>query len=223
MKNAANSSGDFSSQEDIAVATAIVPPNSRSWVTFAFDIPAHSYLVWLPPTEGIGWCFSNSEPMGADRQECLPYGVSWTKGKGTYCFRLYPPSLPYSGQNVVNGVSRPEENQPNIWISDPKQPLPQYIELDLDEPTEFNAVYLTFDTNLDKMATKGAVPQCAKDYSLYYDKNGEWVRLLSEKDNYHRRRKHTFNAIKTSKLRVQVEATNGADTARIYEVRVYCE
>ena len=223
---AATEPGDFSSKEDLAVATAIVPANGRSWVTFVFDVPAlpnHSYWVFLPPVEGIGWCFSNSEPMGAQRAYKSSDSKSWTKGKSTYCFRLYPESLPYSGQNVVNGVSRPEENRPNIWISDPKQPLPQYIELDFGEPKEFNTVYLTFDTNLDKIVAKGTVPQCVKDYSLYYDEDDNWVKLFSEKDNHHRHRKHTFNAIKTSKLRVQVEATNGADTARIYEIRVYNE
>jgi hypothetical protein len=38
-----------------------------------------------------------------------------------------------------------------------------------------------------------------------------------------RRREHQFDKIKAGKLRVTVLATNGAKTARIYEVRVYNE
>jgi len=135
--------------------------------------------------------------------------------------QVLEPSKVCNGQNVVNGVSRPEDGEPNTWISDLIQPLPQHIDLDFGEPQEFNAVYLTFDTHLDKLIGNGAVPQCVKDYTLYYEKDGEWVKLLSEQNNHHRRRIHNFAAVKSSKLRVNVEAANGVDTARIYEVRIY--
>ena len=222
---AANSLDDFSAQEDIAVATATVPPRGHAWVTFTFDVatfPNCPYWVWLPPTAGIGWCFSHAEPLGAQRSYKSTGSKSWMKAKNIYCFQLSPASLLYSGQNVVNGIARPEDTS-NIWISDPELPFPQHIDLDLGEPQTFNTVYLTFDTNLDKFVSIGSVPQCVKDYTLHYEKNGEWVELLSERENHHRRRIHTFDTVQSSKMRVQVNATNGADTARIYEVRVYEE
>ena len=121
---------------------------------------------------------------------------------------------------IVNGVSRSEEGKPNIWVSAPGEPLPQYVELDFGEAEEFNTVYLTFDTNLNKLPHPGAAPECVSDYALYISDGGSWVNILTEKGNHQRRRKHTFNQVTAQKLRVEVQATNGADTARIYEVRV---
>jgi len=227
----ADSLQDFSSPEDVAVANAKVLPNGRSWVTLTFDRltlesekspnPNRPYWIWLEPQKGVGWCVSKEEPMGTQR--AYSAGGSWTKANGTYCFKLNSPCKPYSGQNVVNGVARPEDRCPNIWGSDPTQPLPQHIDLNFGEPKEFNTAYLTFDTHLDKLIGNGAVPQCVRDYTLYYEKDGEWVKLLAEQNNHHRRRRHNFAAVKSSKLRVSVEATNGDDSARIYEVRVYNE
>jgi hypothetical protein len=50
---------------------------------------------------------------------------------------------------------------------------------------------------------------------------GSWRTIESVKDNYFRRREHTFEAVEADRLRLRVHATNGAPTARVYEVRVY--
>ncbi len=129
-------------------------------------------------------------------------------------------------QNVVNGVARSEEGKTNMWMSASDKPMPQYIELDFGEQEEFNTVYLTFDTDLNKLPHLGASPECVKDYALYFHNGNSWVNILTVKDNHHRRRKHTFEIalpVNSQKLRVEVQATNGADTARIFEVRVYNE
>jgi hypothetical protein len=36
-----------------------------------------------------------------------------------------------------------------------------------------------------------------------------------------RLRRHTFDPVEAKSLRIQITATNGSDTARIYEVRCY--
>jgi len=41
------------------------------------------------------------------------------------------------------------------------------------------------------------------------------------KDNYQRHRQHRFKPITTSRLRLEVSATNGSPEARVYEIRVY--
>jgi len=43
------------------------------------------------------------------------------------------------------------------------------------------------------------------------------------KDNYQRHRQHRFKPITTSRLRLEVSATNGSPEARVYEIRVYQE
>ena len=135
-------------------------------------------------------------------------------------------SVQHGPQNIVNGVARSEEGKPNIWISAPGEPMPQHIDLDFGKPEEFNTVCLTFDTNLNKLPRLGAAPECVKDYALYFHNGNSWVNILMEKDNNHRCRKHTFHTahpVIAQKLRVEVQTTNGVDTARIHEVRVYNE
>jgi len=130
-------------------------------------------------------------------------------------------SKEYKPENVINGISRPEGDNPNIWISEPYQSMPQFIDLEFSEKKEINTVYLTFDTNLDKLVEIGPAPECVRDYTLYFYNGKSWVKILRETGNYHRHRRHTFNPVTTKKLRVEVNATNGACEARIYEIRVY--
>jgi len=125
----------------------------------------------------------------------------------------------YKPENVISGVSRPEGNNTNIWISNPNQEMPQYIDLEFDNKKEINTISLTFDTNLDKLVEIGPVPECVRDYTLYFYNGKSWVKILSETGNYHRHRQHTFGPIVTKKLRIEVNATNGANEARIYEIR----
>lgn len=129
----------------------------------------------------------------------------------------------YNPENVINGVSRPVEENMNAWISDPKKGLPQELELKFFEPVLINTVYLTFDTNLDKLVKFGPVHECVKDYSLScFDGNG-WQVLADVQGNYHRRRIHKFDPINAHKLRLKLTKTNGDKSAKVYEIRCYNE
>ena len=127
----------------------------------------------------------------------------------------------YKPENIVNGVSRPEGEKMNVWVSDPKRGLPQEVELEFESPVVINTVYLTFDTNLDKLVKFGPVPECVKDYSLFYFDGNEWRNLVNAHGNYHRRRIHRFNPIKAYKLRLRMTKTNSDESARVYEIRCY--
>jgi len=131
----------------------------------------------------------------------------------------------YKPENIINGVSRPEGEKTNVWVSDPKRGLPQEVELEFESPVVINTVYLTFDTNLDTFRTKwvklGPVPECVKDYSLFYFDGNEWLNLVNVHGNYHRKRIHRFNPAKAYKLRLRVTKTNGDESARVYEIRCY--
>ena len=52
---------------------------------------------------------------------------------------------------------------------------------------------------------------------------GDWKKVASVRGNYLRRRSHAFDRLTADRLRLTVLATNGAKSARIYEVRVYDE
>lgn len=140
------------------------------------------------------------------------------------CLKLTPESRAYQADNVIKGTNRPDMWS-NIWISDPHKGLPAYLELEWQAPIEFNTVQLSFDTDQNRRVILPLFryPDCVKDYVLEYYNGAAWEKILEEKDNYVRRRIHRFTKVRANKFRVRVLGTNGADTARIYEVRIYNE
>ena len=87
-------------------------------------------------------------------------------------------------------------------------------------------MHLTFDTNLGRtnFATPGLfrAPECIRDYTLAAETApGHWTPLVSVTGNYQRKRVHAFAPVTTQHLRLRITATNGADSARVYEIRVY--
>ena len=221
---------DFTSEEDIAICESRVPPNSRTWVSFEIQKEVEAkrlYWIWLEPCPRVYWVHSDDEPTGTVAAYKPAYFErTWIWIHGSYTMRINPPSRPYEPENIVSGVARPEQ-WTNIWISDPDKPLPQWIELDFGKPVTFNTIYLTFDTHLnwrDKYSPFYKAPQCIRDYVIYHlDDHGFWRKLITMRGNYHRHRIHKFKPVTSSKLRIEVLATNGDASARIYEVRVYME
>ncbi len=125
---------------------------------------------------------------------------------------------------MLGGVTRIVGKATNLWASDPAQPLPQGIELAWSAPTTIDTVYLTFDTELNnRYHNVPLVPECVRDYELSYLDGEEWVPLARERGNFQRQRVHRFEPVTTSKLRLTVHATNGAASARVFEIRAYRE
>ncbi|NOZ21675.1 MAG: FAD-dependent oxidoreductase [Planctomycetes bacterium] len=216
---------DFSSTKDIATATAKVPPGVETWVEFTVNctIEAPFAYAWLPPIKGISWRLMQTAPIGS----CRAYG-GWTVRKGQYyAFATDPPlavEADYRPENIINGMTRIIDATMNMWASDPEQPMPQWVELDFDGPTEINTVYLIFDTDMNtKYHTIPIVRQCVRDYELSYYDGQKWTTLATEKGNFQRRRVHHFDTVAATKLRLTVHATNGDKSARVFELRAYKE
>jgi hypothetical protein len=226
----ADEAGDFSSEDDVCTATAVVPPGRQSFAEFPVDaeIDAPFVWIWLPKTEGVSWRLMTSGPY----QACRAYGGGrakpWTVVKSQYYGVCTEPPLTYKidcgPENVINGVARVVGRTPNQWMSDPAQPLPQWIELEFPEPTTINTVYLTFDTDMDtKGHTIPLVPQCVRDYELSCSADGNRVSLATVTENYQRRRVHRFDPVRAKRLTLFVAATNGDRSARVFEIRAYNE
>jgi len=157
---------------------------------------------------------------------------SGRKVRATLNVRFNPVQRPYKGENVINGIARAEDF-PNIWISDPAKGLPQSLTLVWDSPRRIREILLTFDTDLDapermfgwpreKFRFPFPVPECVKEYTIEVYKGGRWRHILHIENNYHRRRRHKLEKpVIADKIRITVLKTNGAASARIYEVRVY--
>jgi hypothetical protein len=122
------------------------------------------------------------------------------------------------------------------WMSDPVAGLPAWIELRWPEPVAVAEVQLVFDTGQHRFLTLSqadgytrrmhwgeAQPETVRDYRLEVEMTpGQWTTVHAERGNYQRLRRHRLSAGPVvGALRVVVEATNGLDHARIFEVRVY--
>ena len=162
-------------------------------------------------------------------------GLRWSErtnrgpsSKGQYYGMYTDPPLTCEIQchpeNVINGVARIVDRTPNQWVSDPTQPLPQWIELEFPEPTTINTVYLTFDTDMNASHhTVPLVPQCVRDYELSCLADGHRISLATVTENFQRRRVHRFDPVEAKKLMLLVAATNGDRSARVFEIRAYHE
>ena len=225
----AKDSGDYSAREDVAVATAMVPPGVEAWVEFQFDraVDAPYAWVWLPKRDGVSWRLMQCAPFGA----CRAYGgdkAPWTTVMNQYYAFYTEPALAietgYDVGNITNGITRVVETDPNIWASDPAQPLPQWIELAFDTPERINTVYLTFDTDMNAAYhTVPLVPECVRDYELSWHDGETWRSIVREEGNFQRRRIHRFDPVTATRLRLTVHATHGAPSARVFEIRAYDE
>jgi len=226
----AKEAGDFSAADDVAAATAKVPAGRRAYVSFKVDcVLAQPYVwLWLPKTPGVSWALVDSSMPEGCRAYGGDKGRPWTVVKGQqYAFYTEPAlhfQTDYRPENVVDGVSRIVGKQSHLWASDSQQPLPQWIELDLGKRVDLNSVRLTFDTDLNpKQPEKPVSKLCVKDYRVEAFDGQVWREVAAVTDNFLRHRVHNFPKLAASKVRLTVEATNGDPSARVFEIRAYCE
>ncbi len=217
----------------LAAARAELTPHQEGWLTFRFDADRLDAprLCWLciDPAPGVEWALSRPAAPGlACAQD---YGPRWWWAPRMFSLfpalaaRTDPPAEPYRAENVVNGVARPE-CWTNLWMSAADQPLPQWVELEWPEPTRVAEAHVAFDTNVSRapFLMKPAPfrsPECARDYALLADVDGRWETLVEVRGNYQRRRRHRFPPVATRRVRLRIDATNGAAQARVYEIRLY--
>lgn len=200
----------------------------EGWIKFNLNIKVNPKKLYQINIHGCKNIFiAKSKPIpgvtSAYKGEILG---KWIQIKDVYAMRLKPLSYPYMGENVISGVARPER-WTNIWISDPEKDFPQTLTIEFEDETEFNTIYLTFDTYLHA-DTKDfppfyRVPECVKDYDIEVYVNNKWRKILEVRGNYHRRRIHRFGKVKSKKVRIKILSSNGDRSARIYEIRIYNE
>lgn len=110
-----------------------------------------------------------------------------------------------------------------------------WIELLWEKPQTISHIQITFDSGFQRQLTltahpghqshmlRGPQPEVVKDYSLIARlQDGRTVRLAEVKDNYQRLCRHDVQPVEAVALRLHIQATNGAEEARVYEVRCYC-
>lgn len=217
----------------------VVPAMHEGWIQADIHIPvtpdpSHPggrMQVWLEPAEGISWRHITNLSF-YNRCGYREANGQWkTSDSHNFDIALKKPKEILANcapENVINGISRIRSHEVYEWVSDPAQPLPQWLQLDLAQPTQINQVSVVFDTDMTNPGTCWTikipnVPFCVKDYTVAVFSDGEWVQVADVKENFMRKRTHSFNKMCAEKIRIHVLATWGNPSARIIEVRAALE
>lgn len=221
---------DFRARRDLATARATLPPGFDGWLRFDFSRPVEPerlYWIHLPATPGAAWAHyadprdnAAQSPTGCTAAR-LPGPSRWEPLRNNWHFalRLTPEQRPYGAVNVIRGANRPDR-WTNLWIS---AALPAWLELALPRPRRLQRIQLTFDTDVNRHTREPlfVYPDCVKRYDVLARVNGAWRRVAGEADNHLRRRVLDFPPVTADAVRLEVQETNGAAHARVYEVRLY--
>ncbi|CAN7657923.1 FAD-dependent oxidoreductase [Paenibacillus sp. LjRoot153] len=160
--------------------------------------------------------------------------VQWSMKNGVdrkpICFRLPSETSAFSADKVTNGYLRPY-GAPHQWMSEPMVPTKEeWLELSWDEAQILRYLQVTFNDNVHEdlinlhafRTSEEVRPELVKDYRLEAWVDGDWAILQRVTNNRKRTRRLQLEAaIKTDRLRLVVEATNGCPCAEVVEVRVY--
>ena len=144
---------------------------------------------------------------------------------------------PALARNVIDGFNRDIPGKDGLPIEFHHWAAPSqdaWIELRWDQPQRIRRVQLTFDSGFQRELTltasdshtRGTVrapqPETVRDYSVAYRKaGGELEQIAAVTRNHQRVNRHVFEPVEAQSVRVHVTATNGADQARIVEIRCY--
>jgi hypothetical protein len=108
-----------------------------------------------------------------------------------------------------------------------------WLELRWEEPVRVGEVQLTFDSGFHRELTlsasdavtartvRGPQPETVRDYRLVASTPTGEVELADVRGNHQRLRRHRFEPVELSALRLHVLATNGAREVRVFELRCY--
>jgi hypothetical protein len=136
---------------------------------------------------------------------------------------------------VIDGITRDLRADFGSWATDSVHhweaaTLPATLEFTLAKPAPLREIHFTFDTgfqrellltasdHLNNKTVRGPQPETVKHYRVKID----GVVVVEATNNYHRKRVHTLAApVHGAKVEVEVLATNGAEKARVFEVRLY--
>ncbi|MBI4979507.1 MAG: FAD-dependent oxidoreductase [Spirochaetes bacterium] len=157
------------------------------------------------------------------RHRVYHYGRSLDRGNPALPFvEITPRQNPYAPANITSGVSHTDA-LPDLWISDPSQPLPQDITLSWEKPKRISSVRIVFDTDLD-MPHPAIEPidYMVKSYTLSVLSDNKWKTIVTVEDNRNRFKSHDFAPVKADAVKLTVTSVHaGGTSARVFEIRCY--
>ena len=212
----------------LGTASGIVPAKKTSFVAFKLAKPLNleKAYVWivLPPRKGVHW-YLRERPVQIGDTRAYGGGSRWTLATGAQYSFTTTPSLKsvvkVAADAVIDGVSRPVDDNIHGWVSDPEIELPQSIRLDFPKPVKAHQVRLTFDTDLTPTRVALYPKKLVRSYVVEGLAAGAWRKLATVEENDLRLRVHEFAETEVSAIRVTVTKTWGARSAYVNEIRVY--
>jgi hypothetical protein len=226
---------DYRSDPGNPLATSVlaVPPGKFHWVEWKLNldeksgmVPNHYVRLDLLPNPNIEWYIASTIEPGHMAAYEIAQGFMRRLGKGLcLSFKVEPSQSCYSPHHVISGVTRPYQST-NLWRSDPKQTLPQWLELRWERNHRISTIELIFPGYIEREYHAYPPfyrdPQCAKDYVIEAWIDKRWQEILTITNNYQRHRRHILQSpIKTDSMRIVFLSTNGDPSAGLYEVRCY--
>jgi hypothetical protein len=160
--------------------------------------------------------------------------VKWATKPFQYrsvCFAVEPDTEAFTPDKVTDGYLRPYGG-PHMWISEPlgEETDAPWLQLEWEREQTIGEIRIIFNDDVNKDLINlhhhrtpwEIMPELVKDYRIEAWMDGKWEVLFRERDNRKRKRVHPLDrAIRTRKIRLVVESTNGSPSAEIIEVRVY--
>lgn len=134
---------------------------------------------------------------------------------------------------VIDGINRDiQDGTSHQWQAEMKKGE-AWIKLAWNKAVTLSSIECSFDTGLQrflrisgertvhKNQIRGAQPETVADYRIEILLNEKVVYEDNFKNNFLRKRVHTFPVIKADSIRLIVTKTNGDPLARVFEVRCY--
>jgi hypothetical protein len=220
-----------SSEMVLSAAVLPVPIGEQQWIEWnlpeGIEIPTSGYARFdLLRNPEVHWHIAGAvEPGHTSAFEMAPGRMRRYSTGVTLALQVTPPQSCFAATNVISGIARPYDT-PNLWRSNPKLKLPQWLALEWTDTQLLNEIHLVFPGHLLREYHAYAPfyrdPQCPKSYRIEALVEDDWKVLVVVDDNYQRRRTHVLERpVQTKKVRIVVLETNGDPVAAIYEVRAY--
>ncbi len=217
---------DFTAEEDLISEKIYLKAGEQEVeIEINREFPRGIYWFYLEPNPAVLLRETSETLPGLS--EIYRMGNLWRfrLGKNLF-FKTFPLLFPFSADNIVSGVSRPE-SWTNVWISDFREGFPQYLEVDLGEEKEFNSIQFLFDASIDKeyhqLPPFYIPPNIASHFEIYALENGIWRKLREVKDNKRYFLRVNLPLTKANKLKIDFYSTNGGKNIYLYEMRLYKE
>jgi len=120
------------------------------------------------------------------------------------------------------------------WAAPVSDGHPAWIQLSWAQPQRIRQIQITFDSGFKRQLTltsqdaqnntvlRAAQPETVKDYRVtFQNASGETRTLATVAGNFQRLNRHHFDPVEAKSLRLEISSTNGADDARVFEIRCY--